>query len=99
MQPTTMTLAEAAANLRPTNLLILLLLFLALLRKLGWLPPDPEDDEYTSLGLTAGFAKAQQDAAARINAMTNIDQPTKSMMLTQLQMLTARYQSGAATIA
>ena len=90
------TLAEAAALLRPPvqvgNWVFLLLLFLALLRKLGLLP-DKDDDQYTGLGVPGGFAAAADDAKAKIDAGAG-DPNTKKLMKDQVDYWRKKYQTG-----
>jgi hypothetical protein len=95
-----MALADVPANLRPNDLTILLLLFLAFLRRYGFLPPtqNPGDDEFTSLGLDGGFAKAHADAAAAIMARPNTDPATKSALLYSLALHATAYRSGSVKI-
>ena len=96
MQP--VTLAQLMLNVRPTNLLILLILFLALLRKLGWLPPEKDDDSaYTNLGLDAGFAAAVSDAKAYVTAH-NPPSPQREAMLYQIDYLAGKYRTGNVTL-
>jgi hypothetical protein len=91
-----MTLAEAAGFLRPQvapgNWQILLLLFLALLRKLGFLP-EKDDDEYTQLGVTSGFALAAQDAHNKINGFPG-DPNAKQMMHQTVDYWRVKFQTG-----
>lgn len=96
-----MTLAEAATFARPQaapgSWLIALLLFLALLRKLGLLPPDKDDDQYTSLGVAAGFDAAAVDAKAKINAGFG-DPWTKKTMCDQVDYYRSRYSTGSVSL-
>ena len=96
-----MTLAEAATFSRPQvapgSWLIGLLLFLALLRKLGLLPPDNDDEQYTSLGVAPGFDKAAVDAKAKINAGFG-DPWTKKTMCDQVDYWRSRYSTGSVSL-
>lgn len=94
----TMTLAVLKANLQnPNGLLILLLVFIALLRKLGWLPPDDSDDEFTSLGEQQGIEVAAQHATIFIMSSSR-PYPEKQQIATKIQRLKAAFAAGNPTV-
>jgi len=91
----TATLSQIKANLQqPNSLLILLLMFIALLRKLGWLPPDDSDDEFTSLGESQGIDVAAQHATQFIMSSTR-PYPEKQQIATEIQRLKTAFASGS----
>jgi hypothetical protein len=94
----TATLAQIKANLQqPNNLLILLLMFIALLRKLGWLPAEDDDGEFTSLGEQQGIEVAAQHATLFIMSSSR-PYPQKQQIATEIQRLKTAYAAGTPTI-
>ena len=96
MQTATLTQIKAGLQ-QPNSLLILLLMFIALLRKLGWLPPDDSDDEFTSLGEQQGIEVAAQHATIFIMSSSR-PYPEKQSIANEIQRLKTAFASGSPTL-